>query len=162
MEQAAVSPPLPGLIEAIRRYPQLAEPGRLPVGDYRAVLLGPAWFRAFAAFGLALGGLPRWVGKRFRADGSGVNLLRPRDGQEAAQEVLPMRLHLAPSLHERGAVIRVSYDAASRFPWPAVVDELRPFPEAGPDAWLGMARTDWRLTRGLGWLRLPFLLLPAG
>lgn len=157
MEQAR----LPGLIDAIRRYPGLAEPTRLPVGDYRAVLLGPAWFRAFATFGLAIGGLPRWVGKRFRADGGGDNLLRPADGRGAPRAVLPMQLRLAVSPHDGRAVVRVGYDAAARFPWPAVVDELRPFPDAGPDAWLGMARSDWRLTRGIAWLRLPFLLLRA-
>lgn len=148
-----------GLIEAIRRYPQLPEPASLPVGDYRAVLLGPAWFRAFAMFGLALAGLPRWTGKRFRPDGSGDNLLRPAGGQGPAVEFLPMALSLAVSPHDGRRVVRVGYDAASRFPWPAVVDELRPLPGAGPETWLGMARSDWRLTRGIAILRLPFLLV---
>ena len=66
-----------GLFAAARAYSGLPEPTRLPVGDYRAVLPGPAWFRALAGLGLAIGGLPRWHGKRFRADGSGINLLRP-------------------------------------------------------------------------------------
>lgn len=141
------------------RYPQLPEPASLPVGDYRAVLIGPAWFRWVAACGLALGGLPRWHGKRFRADGSGVNLLRAATEGGARVERLVMRLRLDRSPHDGRAVVRVGYDATARFPWPAVVDELRPWPSAGRDVWLGMARTDWRWTRGLASLRLPFLLV---
>lgn len=161
MERASASLSSLGLIDAIRCYPTLPAPDRLPVGDYQAVLLGPSAFRAFARFGLALGGLPRWIGKRFRADGSGDNLLRPVDGAGPVVQTLPMRLQLAESPHDGRAVVRVGYDAAARFPWPAVVDELRPWPDGGDDAWLGMARTDWRLTRGVVLFRLPFLLLPS-
>lgn len=159
MERASLSPASIGLIEAIRHFSQLPEPERLPVGDYHAVLLGPAWFRAFASLGLALAGLPRWIGKRFAADGSGVNLLRAVDGIGLDAAVLPMASRLAASPHDGRRVVRVGYDAGSRFPWPAVVDELRPWPQGGADAWIGMARSDWRLTRGIALLRLPFLLL---
>lgn len=150
MERLPASPP--GLIEAIRRHAVLPAPTVLPVGDFRAQLLGPAWFRALAAFGLAVGGLPRWIGKRFRADGSGINLL------DGGVERLPMALRLEVSPHDGRGVVRVSYDAAARFPWPAVVDELRPLDVRG-DRWLGMARTDWWLTRRFAALRLPFLLI---
>ncbi len=149
-----------GLLAARRLHAQLAAPAALPVGDYRAVLLGPAWFRALARFGLALGGLPRWHGKRFRADGSGVNLLQSAAGG-APREKLPMQLSIAPSPADGRPVARVGYDRAARFPWPAVVDELRRLPTDGEAAevWLGMARTDWRLTRGSCLLRLPFVLI---
>lgn len=150
------------ILEARRQYPLLPEPSRLPCGDYRAVLIGPAPFRVCAAAGLTLGGLPRWLGKRFRADGSGVNLLRAVAANGPVEERLPMRLALGRSRFGDGAVVRVGYDPAAPWPWPAVVDELKPWPDGGADAWLGMARTDWRLTRGVAWLRLPFLLLPLG
>lgn len=147
------------LREALARYPQLPEPAALPVGDYRAVLLGPAWFRRFAALGLAIGGLPRWQGKRFRVDGSGVNLLRAATEGGPPVERLVMQLRLDRSPYDGRAVVRVGYDATARFPWPAVVDELRRWPTGSGEVWLGMARTDWRWTRGLPWLRLPFLLI---
>lgn len=147
------------LRDARARYPQLPEPAALPVGDCRAVLLGPAWFRRFAALGLAIGGLPRWQGKRFRADGSGVNLLRPATEGGPPVEHLVMQLRLDRSPHDGRAVVRVGYDGSARFPWPAVVDELRRWPTESGEVWLGMARTDWRWTRGLSWLRLPFLLI---
>lgn len=145
--------------DARTRYPQLPEPAVLPLGDYRAVLLGPACFRRFAALGLAIGGLPRWHGKRFRADGSGVNLLRPATEGGPPFECLLMQLRLDRSPHDGRAMVRVGYDAAARFPWPAVVDELRRWPTERGEVWLGMARTDWRWARGLSWLRLPFLLI---
>jgi len=146
---------LPGLLDAIRRYPGLPAPTELPVGDFQARLLGPVWFRAFATAGLAVGGLPRWHGKRFRSDGSGINLLRPEVSGGMLIERLPMQLSLAQSPYDGRVVVRVGYDPTARFPWPAVVDELRPFGVH----WLGMARTDWRLTRSIAVLRLPFLLL---
>lgn len=151
-----------GLFAAARAYPGLPEPTRLPVGDYRAVLPGPAWFRALAGLGLAIGGLPRWHGKRFRADGSGINLLRPAAPGGPPVERLVMQLRLDRSPHDRRAVVRVGYDASARFPWPAVVDELRPYPAAGREIWLGMARADGRWIRHIRWLRLPFLLVREG
>ncbi|MBA4283904.1 MAG: hypothetical protein C0434_00025 [Xanthomonadaceae bacterium] len=152
-------PELPGLIAALRRYPALPEPTALPVGDFEARLLGPAWFRHFARLGLAVGGLPRWHGKRFRADGSGVNLLRPASDGAPQVERLAMQLRLDRCRLDGRGVVRVGYDAAAVFPWPAVVDELRPWPAAGHEVWLGMARTDWRWSRGLSALRLPFALV---
>jgi len=157
---ALAAGPVLGLLAAIRRYPALPVPQALPVGDYRAVLLGPPWFRRLAAIGLAVGGLPRWHGKRFRAEGSGVNLLRSAGDDGPHVEHLTMQLSLAVSPHDGRAVARVGYDASARFPWPAVVDELRRFDDgSGVETWLGMARTDWRWTRRLGWLRLPFMLI---
>jgi len=150
------------LRDARAQYPHLPEPTTVPLGDYRAELLGPAWFRRFALIGLAIGGLPRWHGKRFRADGSGVNLLRPKPAaaNAALVEHLQMQLQLAPSPHDGRTVVRVGYDASARFPWPAVVDELRLLQSGdGCDVWLGMARSDWRWTRGIAGLRLPFLLI---
>lgn len=149
------------LRDAGARYPHLPEPTTVPHGDYRAELLGPAWFRSVAMIGLAIGGLPRWHGKRFRADGSGVNLLRPKQAAADAPlvEHLEMQLERAASPHDGRTVVRVGYDASARFPWRAVVDELRPWPSAGRDVWLGMARTDWRWARSIAWLRLPFLLI---
>lgn len=140
--------------DAVRCFQTLPAPAELPVGLFHAELYGPALFQRFARIGLAIGGLPRWQGKRFRADGSGINLIE--DAAGATVERLAMQLSLATSPHDGRGVVRVGYDSSAHWPWPAVVDELRPFDDRH---WLGMARTDWSLTRGLALLRLPFLLV---
>lgn len=142
------------LAAAVRCFPTLPAPAQLPVGMFRAELYGPTLFQQFARTGLAIGGLPRWRGKHFRADGSGINLIEDAAGRTL--ERLAMQLSLATSPHDGRGVVRVGYDGAARWPWPAVVDELRPLDDRH---WLGMARTDWSLTRSLALLRLPFLLV---
>jgi hypothetical protein len=83
--------------------------------------------------------MPGWCGKRFDPDtGEGVlnGANRARAGQVGAVvDSIPIRARVAPSRMDGRPALVVTYPADARFPWPGVVDELRPF---GPDALLGM------------------------
>lgn len=83
--------------------------------------------RTIAPPGLALGGLGGWWGKRFDANGSGVNgsgvNLVMRAGKLEA--ILPVRLEFHPSRVDAQTTACVLYPPESRWPWPHVLDELR-------------------------------------
>lgn len=127
------SPPFapPGSIGGLRR---LFRAGATPaladlVGRHEAQFVGPWWLRLAAPPGVALLGLRAWFGKEFAAPDedstalAGVNLLR-RGG--ALVPTLPMRARLVPSRVDGRPALVVSYPPGARWPWPRVVDELRP------------------------------------
>lgn len=116
-------------------------------GSYRASFVGPGWLRAVAPYGLWLGGLGGWWGKRFGADGSGTNLVQ-RGGQVMPK--LPIFLVQQASAIDGLPVTAVLYPPYSPFPWRAVVDELRVL---DPAHLLGMT-----YVKGLHAMPLPFLL----
>ena len=118
-------------------------------GFYQAEFTGPAWLRAIAPPGLAIGGLGGWWGKELHADGSGMNIVA-RGG--SLRRVLPVRFELGPSSLDGQPAILIRYPPDSRFPWPRVVDELRRL-EAG--CLLGL--TFFNIGR-LNELPMPFLL----
>lgn len=126
------------------------------VGDLEASFVAP--LTRVAPPGLALVGLPRWYGKRFRRTAAGtiegVNLVR-RDG--ALAETLPMSLTEGLSLADGRPVLVVSYAADAPWPWRWVRDELRAAPQ-GP----GVVAMTFVEIPGLRRLGTPFLLAPRG
>lgn len=121
-------------------------------GDHEAAFVGPAWFRSVARFGLGLGGLPNWHGKRFDASGNGLNLLRQGG---TLQAVMPMTARIEPSRLDGKPVAAVHYAPGSPFPWRHVVDELRAMESGGI---VGMSLIDAPLLRRFP---LPFLLFKS-
>lgn len=121
-------------------------------GEFRAEIVGPAWMRLIAPPALALGGLGGWCGKRFDANGQGLNLVNR--GREI-KPVLPMQLARRASLIDQQPVIAVTYPSSSPPPWPWIIDELR---RLDGHTLLGMTV----VTRlGLHRLAFPFLLHTA-
>lgn len=97
----------------------------LLVGEHRAELVGPWFIRLPAPLFLAVRGMPFWGGKRFDpAIGDelrGVNVLRMRG---RTRDSIPITARL-----EDGDLV-VRYPADSQWPWPNVVDRLRPLDAA--------------------------------
>lgn len=135
--------------------PALAEVLHETVGDLAASFVAP--LTRLAPRGLALLGLRRWHGKRFRRAGAGVegaNLVR-RDGRLV--ETLPMTLTDGVSLSDGRPALVISYAGNAPRPWRWVRDELR----IAPDGRLvAMTYVDLPLLRSLG--GTPFLLTPEG
>jgi hypothetical protein len=107
------------------------------VGEHAAEFIGPGWLRAVAPTGLRILGMPGWCGKRFEPDSGdgvldGVNLLR---SGERLIDSIPIKAAVGLSRMDGRPVLAVTYPADARFPWPHVVDELRPL---GSDVLLGM------------------------
>lgn len=120
-------------------------------GDWEAEFVAP--LRTVAPVGLGWIGLPRWYGKRLRADSgtlTGTNLLRTPTG---LTETLPMEVALELSRIDAHPAVVVSYARGSRKPWPWVVDELRTLDD---DTVLGMTVVDLPVLRRAG--GTPFLL----
>lgn len=123
----ALAHSLRGLIAQFRDLPA----GELAAmtGDHRAVFVGQAPLRAVAPVAIALGGMPRWHGKRFAAGDrptrlEGVNLLRPRRGSQL-QTTLPMTASIQPSWLDGRPALVVAYGSSARPPWRWVRDEFR-------------------------------------
>jgi cholesterol oxidase len=126
------------------------------VGDLEASFVAP--LTRVALPGLALIGLPRWYGKRFRRTDvgiEGVNLVRRHGG---LGETLPMSLVKGVSSADGRPALVVSYAADAPWPWPWVRDELRAAPQ-GPGV-VGMTFLGIPGVRRLG--GAPFLLTPRG
>lgn len=91
------------------------------VGEHRSELIGPLWITLPAPVFLAVRGMPFWAGKRFGqpVDGvlRGVNLLEVRGFRKDS-------LPVTGALEGRDLVVRYPSDAP--WPWPGVVDRLRP------------------------------------
>jgi len=125
------------------------------VGDLEASFVTP--LTRLAPPGLAVLGLPRWFGKRFRRTVAGTiegaNLLR-RD--EGLAETLPMSLTEDASLADGRPVLVVSYAADAPWPWRWVRDELRAAPQG--TGIVAMTFVDLPGLRRLG--GTPFLLTP--
>ncbi|MFN8192054.1 MAG: GMC oxidoreductase [Nocardioidaceae bacterium] len=142
-----------------RRWPELSPPSLEAIlhevtGDLEASFVAP--LTHVAGPGLALLGLPRWFGKRFRTSpsgGVGMNLIRRGDG---LAETLPMSLAEGTSLADGRPALVVTYAADAPWPWRWVRDELR----AEPDGRRIVAMTfvDLPGLRRLG--GTPFLLTP--
>ena len=160
-------PPAPGavvthtVLSLKRAWSSLAVPAveevlHDDVGDLAATFVPP--LTRLAPGGLALVGLPRWFGKRFRRTGTdieGANLVR-RGG--ALVETLPMRLSEGASWADGGPALVVSYGADAPRPWRWVRDELRTAPDGS--GLVGMTFLDVPgLRRASG---TPFLLAPRG
>lgn len=118
-------------------------------GEFRSVIVGPAYLRKIAPPALVLGGLGGWCGKWFAENGQGFNLVN-RGG--TVHRVLPMQLVRRASLLDQQPVMAVTYAPSSPLPWPWVVDELRQLDSL---TFLGMTLAT-RL--GLHRLAFPFLL----
>lgn len=150
-----------GVLDLVREWGDLPAPDldslRAEVaGDLRASFVRP--LRRLAPLGLGVLGLPRWQGKRFRADGAGlagVNVVRRRDGRLA--ETLPMRAVLGASLADGRPAVVVAYAADAPRPWRWVRDELRLRPDG---TLLAMTWVDAPLLRRAP--GTPFLLTPGG
>lgn len=123
-------------------------------GDLEASFVAP--LAHVAPRGLALIGLPRWHGKRFRRSATGVegvNLVRRGAGLD---ETLPMRLTEDVSLADGKPALVVSYAADAPRPWRWVRDELRAAPDGSV---VGMTFVDLPGLRAAG--GTPFLLVPT-
>jgi hypothetical protein len=139
---------------SLREFPDLFAShavDQLPslVGVYRGTFVGPGWLRATAGPVLALGGLGGWWGKRFEADGTAVNLVQ-RGGK--LEPRCPMRLLTVTSALDGKATLALHYEPENRFPWPHIVDELRPLDS---ETVLGMTYVNVAALRGVA---TPFLL----
>ncbi|WP_241385844.1 hypothetical protein [Rhodococcus sp. CH91] len=120
---------VPRSTRGLRNRFRTAHADALPAaGTYRAVFVGPALLRVAAPRAIALGGMPRWYGKRFAGDGTAVNLLADTGGA-LLQEKLPMRVAIAPSWLDGHPAIVVSYGADAPVPWRWVRDEFRTLDE---------------------------------
>lgn len=114
------------------RFRALPDPElRAIEGTHEAVFVGPAVLRAAAPRAIALGGMPRWYGKRFAGSDDpdvlvGVNLLRAPGG--GFDEKLTMRAAVAPSWLDGRPALVVSYVDAPP-PWRWVRDEFRSLDE---------------------------------
>ena len=130
--------------------------GDLDVGDtaelegvYRGTYVGPGWLKASGPRAISLRGLGGWWGKVFKAGGEAFNLV-DRDG--AIRPVFPMRLESITSRLDGGPALALVYDQENPFPWPYIVDELRPLDET---AVLGMTYFN---VDALPKIAFPFLL----
>ena len=119
---------LPGSIRGLReRFRSLRSDVTMAPGTYRAVFVGPALLRFAAPRAIALGGMPRWYGKRVAADGTAANLLVTDDG--TLREDLPIRVATEPSWLDGRPAVVVSYGSDGPIPWRWVRDEFRALDE---------------------------------
>lgn len=139
-----------GLRSFRRLFLTLAQPHAADLaGIFRAEFVGPGWLRATAPSALVLGGLGGWWGKQFDGAGRGMNIVL-RGGE--LSHTMPVHVGMADSLVDRRPCVGVTYPAGSPFPWPHVVDELRPLDE---ETFLGLTIIN---TGPLRRLAFPFLL----
>ncbi|MFD6674779.1 hypothetical protein ACFWDA_10455 [Rhodococcus zopfii] len=119
---------LPGSIRGLRdRFRSLPSATTMAPGTYRAVFVGPALLRFAAPRAIALGGMPRWYGKRVAGDGTAANLLGADDG--TLREHLPIAVATGPSWLDGRPAVVVSYGADGPIPWRWVRDEFRALDE---------------------------------
>ncbi len=108
------------------------------VGEHRGEYVGPVWLRAASPVMMRLARMPGWYGKRFTLaeDGTatlvGVNLLR--SGEQIIDSI-EMTAGIGPSRRDGRPALIIGYPVDAPFPWPRVVDELRPF---GDSALIGV------------------------
>jgi cholesterol oxidase len=100
----------------------------LVVGDLVSQFIGPTWLRLAAPWGMRIGRMSGWCGKRFAADDDGDGVLHGvnrvlRDGVRV--DAIPITARIEPSLMDGRPAIAVAYPAHAPFPWPRVRDELR-------------------------------------
>lgn len=142
------------LREAKTLFASLQPPVSL-AGSWRAAFTGPGWLRALAPVGMALSPLAGWCGKRFDAEGQGINLIRRGAG---IVPIVPMRVVARASAVDGAPVLATAYD--ERAPWllRGVADEFRAL---DADTLLGLMTV---ARPGLRWVAFPFLLtrVPAG
>jgi cholesterol oxidase len=100
----------------------------LLVGDHVSEFVGPTWLRLAAPWGMRVGRMAGWCGKRFDGDDDGDGVLQGvnrvlRDGVRV--DAIPITARIEPSLMDGRPTIAVAYPADAPFPWPRVRDELR-------------------------------------
>ncbi len=100
------------------------------LGEFRGEYIGPAWLRAAGPVTMVLGRMPGWWGKRFarseqgNAPLVGVNLV---SSGGVVSDSVPMIADVGPSRLDRRPSLIIGYPVDAPFPWPRVIDELRPF-----------------------------------
>lgn len=106
----------------------------VPQGVHKGTYVGPGWLKTIAPPSMVVSGLGGWWGKDFIPGGKGktYNLVQ-RKGE--IRHVIPMQLVLINSRLDGAPALALIYDKQNPFPWPYVVDELRPLDES---ALLGM------------------------
>lgn len=141
-------PALSGIRSAQALFARLSPPASL-AGCWRAEFVGPGWLRWLAPRGMWASPLYGWRGKRFDAEGQGLNLVR-RGGR--VQGVIPMRQEARASRLDGRPVLASRYAADAPWLLRGVADEFR---QLHPDGLLGLMTIDRPGLRGLA---LPFLL----
>jgi hypothetical protein len=121
----------------------------VPKGVYKGTYVGPAWLKAIAPPSMVVSGLGGWWGKDFIAGGKTYNLVQRKN---EIRPVIPMQLVLINSRLDGAPALALIYDKQNPFPWPYVVDELRPLDES---ALLGMMYLN---VDALPKIAFPFLL----
>jgi len=119
------------------------------VGTYRATFVGPDWLRAAAGPALTISGLGGWWGKQFKDDGTATNLVQHGGNLETR---FSMRLVNRTSALDGKPALALIYGAENPFPWPHIVDEVRPLDNV---SFLGMTHVNVGALRKLPF---PFLL----
>ena len=120
-----------------------------PKGVYKGTYVGPGWLKAVAPPSMVVSGLGGWWGKVFKAGGETYNLVK-QAGE--IKPVFPMQLLVKNSRLDGLPALALLYDKRNPFPWPHVVDELRPLDET---ALLGMMYLN---VRAFPKMAFPFLI----
>lgn len=139
---------LPGSLSGLRAEFAAAQAHPPAPGDHHASFVGPKVLRAAAPRAIALGGMPRWLGKRFFDDGTAVNLL----GGDPVREHMTMTVTTQPSWWDGRPAVVVDYGKNGRIPWRWVRDEFRSLDD---DHLIGLT---FLFTPALKVLAMPFVL----
>lgn len=145
---ASTEPALSGIRSAQALFAGLSPPAAL-TGCWRAEFVGPGWLRRLAPLGMSLSPLNGWRGKRFDAEGRGLNLVL-RGGR--VHGLVPMRQEARASRLDGRPVLASQYAADAPLLLRGVADEFR---QLRTDCLLGLMTIDRPGLRGLA---LPFLL----
>jgi hypothetical protein len=116
-------------------YEQLSAQVKIPLGTYEVHWIGPRWFQIIAKLVIGLFGFKDWYGKQFFGKESAINIFRNSNTGNIVNKY-PMLVKIAPSAIDGKDCIYVSYPKSTRFPWPGIVDEFRPWSD---DALLGQS-----------------------
>jgi hypothetical protein len=118
-------------------------------GTHKSEFVGPGWLRLIAGPGLVPLGLGGWWGKKFNAQGHGMNIVKRRG---ELLTTMPVRVAEVTSLIDGELTLAITYERGSHFPWPWVLDEVRRLDDG---TLLGMTMIAKRPFRQIA---LPFLL----
>ena len=145
---ASTEPALSGIRSALALFARLPPPAAL-AGCWRAEFVGPGWLRRLAPLGMRLSPLHGWRGKRFDAEGQGLNLVL-RGGR--LRGLVPMRQQARASRLDGRPVLASEYPADAPPLLRGIADEFR---QLRADCLLGLMTIDRPGLRGVA---LPFLL----
>jgi hypothetical protein len=99
------------------------------VGEHDGSFTGPGWLRSAAPLAVRAAGMGGWCGKSFAAARNGesviygTNLVRHRRGITSS---IPVTAEISRSRIDTRPALIVRYPHDARWPWPRVIDELRP------------------------------------